>query len=101
MKASFTKKEASLIADACFQRFIALENESTLSKAERKEHRILDALLHGGAVPPPLSELILALVYGPHRPQSHRVHEARIPLAKLDLKMVSIRKGSPHQASTN
>ena len=55
---------------------------------------VVDALLHGGAVPPPLPELILALVYGPHRPQSHRVHEARIPLAKLHLKIKSIRNVS-------
>ena len=55
---------------------------------------VVDPLLHGGAVPPPLSELVLALVYGPHRPQSHRVHEARIPLAELHLKIKSIRNVS-------
>ena len=47
---------------------------------------VVDAVLHGGAVPPSLSELILTLVYGPDRTQPDGVHEAGVPLAELDLK---------------
>ena len=47
---------------------------------------VVDPLLHGGAVPPPLTELILALVNGSDGSESDGVHEAGVPLAELDLK---------------
>ena len=49
---------------------------------------VVDVVLQRGAVPPPLPELVLALVDGPHRAQPHRVHEARVTLAKLDLEIL-------------
>ena len=58
---------------------------------------VVDALLHGGAVPPPLPELVLALVDGPHCPEPHGVHEAGVPLAELHLKIKSIRDVSLNQ----
>lgn len=42
-------------------------------------------LLEGGAVPPPRTELVLALVDGANRAQAHAVHEPRVPLAELNL----------------
>ena len=47
---------------------------------------VVDPLLHGGAVPAPLAELVLTLVNGSHGAESDGVHEARVPLAELDLK---------------
>ena len=47
---------------------------------------VVDPLLHGGAVPAPLSELVLTLVNGSDGSESDGVHEARVPLAELDLK---------------
>ena len=58
---------------------------------------VVDALLHGGAVPPPLPELVLALVNGPHCAEPHGVHEAGVPLAELHLKIKSIRDVSLNQ----
>ena len=58
MKASFTKKEAALIADICFCYFLQLENkEGALTQAERKERKRLDSMLHGGALSPLMKAL--------------------------------------------
>lgn len=58
MKASFTKKQAALIADICFSHFCQLENkEGALTETEAKTHKRLDKLIHGGALSPLMKAL--------------------------------------------